>query len=112
MEKRTLLIVVDVQNDFVTGSLGTKEAQAIIPFVRDFVHKAHDRGWGIVYTMDTHDSERYLNTQEGQKLPVKHCIINTHGWEIVEDVYLPYKTTIQKAKFGYDDWQWKLMGKY
>ena len=64
------LIVVDMQKDFITGSLGTKEAEAILPGV---VEKVRNFDGRVIYTRDTH-GEDYLNTQEGRKLPVKHCI--------------------------------------
>lgn len=70
------LIVVDMQKDFITGSLGTKEAQTILPKVIDKVQ--HYDGQ-ILFTKDTH-TEDYLNTQEGKKLPVKHCILGEDGW--------------------------------
>ena len=65
----TLLIVVDMQNDFVTGALGTAEAQAIVPRVNAKIAAAD----AVVYTLDTH-GEDYLATQEGKRLPVPHCI--------------------------------------
>ena len=70
-----LLVVVDVQNDFVDGSLGTEEAIEIIPYVRK---KVENFVGEVVYTMDTHD-ENYLLTQEGKKLPVKHCLKGSQG---------------------------------
>lgn len=74
------LIVVDVQNDFVTGSLGAKEAVQIIPEVLRKVKNFE----GIVYfTQDTHEVD-YLQTQEGKHLPVKHCINGTEGWQLVD----------------------------
>lgn len=76
MEK--ILIVVDMQNDFVDEALGSKEAQAIVPHV---VKKINDFDGKIIVTRDTHH-ENYLETREGKFLPVPHCIINTHGWEI------------------------------
>lgn len=79
---RDLLIVVDVQNDFVFGVLGTKRARALIPdivrFIRDFPGKK-------IFTMDTHQ-ENYLSTQEGRNLPIVHTIEGTLGWELVDDV--------------------------
>ena len=70
-----VLVVVDMQNDFIDGSLGTKEAQEILPQVAEKVRGFDGR---IVFTRDTHE-EDYLHTQEGRKLPVKHCIRNTDG---------------------------------
>ena len=80
MEK--ILIVVDMQKDFVDGSLGTKEAQSIVPAVKD---KIENFEGDIIFTKDTHE-EDYLNTQEGQNLPVKHCIRGTDGWELQSDL--------------------------
>lgn len=67
------LIVVDMQNDFIDGSLGTKEAQAIVSNVAKKIKEYKDRGDKIIFTRDTHDTN-YLNTPEGKKLPVEHCI--------------------------------------
>ena len=76
--KKTL-IVIDMQNDFIDGSLGTKEAQAIVPAV---VRKIKSYRAADVYaTRDTHP-ENYLETQEGKYLPVKHCIRGTEGWQL------------------------------
>ena len=75
---KNTLIVVDMQNDFIDGSLGTKEAQAIVSNVKKKIKEYYDRGDRIVFTRDTH-YENYLSTPEGIKLPVKHCIYNTHG---------------------------------
>ena len=86
-EKIKLLVVVDMQNDFVTGSLGTKEAQAIVPNVVKKVKEYSDNGDMIVFTKDTHP-EHYLETTEGKKLPVKHCIEGTWGWEIIPELKL------------------------
>lgn len=73
-----ILIVVDMQKDFVTGVLGSKEAQEILPRVAE---KARNFDGEVIFTMDTH-GENYLETQEGRKLPVKHCIGGTTGWEL------------------------------
>lgn len=72
------LVVVDMQNDFIDGALGTSEAQSI---VENVVQKIREFDGGIVVTQDTH-CENYLETQEGHLLPVEHCIDNTHGWEL------------------------------
>lgn len=76
------LVVVDMQKDFIDGSLGTKEAVAIVPGV---VKKIDEWEGLIVATRDTHHTD-YLNTQEGRFLPVEHCIIDTEGWQINGDV--------------------------
>ena len=90
------LIVVDMQNDFITGSLGSELATAIVPYV---VQKVKGYEGKIIFTRDTHE-EQYLQTQEGQKLPVKHCIKDTAGWQICEEL-LPYvETVVDKITFG------------
>lgn len=99
------LIVVDVQNDFVTGSLGTKEAEAIIPKVKKKIEEYVSRGDQIIFTRDTH-FENYLQTNEGKHLPVEHCIFESKGWEIVEGVepeHYPVKY-INKESFGWNRW--------
>ena len=73
-----VLIVVDMQKDFVDGSLGTKEAVSIVPAVTEEIGKDYDH---IVFTRDTHQTD-YLNTNEGRHLPVEHCIQNTDGWQL------------------------------
>lgn len=71
------LIVVDVQNDFVSGSLGTPEAMTVLPAI---VRKILGFDGKVVYTMDTH-GPNYLDTREGRLLPVEHCIEGSWGWE-------------------------------
>ena len=71
-----VLVVVDMQNDFIDGALGTPEAQKILPRVVDKVKNFDGK---VIFTRDTH-GEDYLQTQEGRKLPVRHCIRGTHGW--------------------------------
>lgn len=74
------LIVVDMQKDFITGSLGTKEAEAILPKVVEKVKGYEGR---VIFTRDTH-TEDYLETLEGKNLPVKHCIMGEEGWELAD----------------------------
>lgn len=76
------LIVIDMQNDFVTGSLGSKEAEKI---VQNVLGKVNDFKGKIYFTQDTHDEE-YMSTQEGRCLPVKHCIYGTEGWELIDEL--------------------------
>ena len=76
-----VLIVVDMQNDFVTDALGTAEAVAIVPAVVERVREAQKTGERIFFTRDTHESV-YLQTQEGQKLPVEHCLRGSKGWAV------------------------------
>ena len=79
------LIVVDMQNDFVTGSLGSEQAEAIVPAVKQKVTEFEERDDVVVFTRDTHDAN-YLDTFEGKNLPVEHCIKGTEGWEIIDDL--------------------------
>lgn len=101
--KKTL-IVVDVQNDFVTGSLGTKEAEAIIEPVRRKIQEYRSRKDQVIFTRDTH-YENYLETPEGKKLHVKHCVKDTWGWEIVEGLEFPGCSYVNKETFGTLDWK-------
>lgn len=92
-----VLIVIDMQNDFIDGALGTPEAQKILPWV---VEKVQGFDGRIIFTRDTH-GEDYMHTQEGRKLPVPHCIRGTHGWQIHEQLR-PYCTEppVDKDTFG------------
>ncbi|MBQ7863682.1 MAG: cysteine hydrolase [Lachnospiraceae bacterium] len=76
------LIVVDMQNDFITGSLGTKEAEAILPKV---IEKIKNFEGTILYTKDTHQAD-YMATQEGKNLPVEHCIEGSWGWMLADEL--------------------------
>lgn len=79
------LIVVDMQNDFIDGALGTPEARAIVPKVKKKIGEYRARKDEIIFTRDTH-TENYLNTQEGRNLPVVHCVYGTHGWQIHDEL--------------------------
>lgn len=96
---KKILVVVDMQNDFIDGSLGTAEARAIVRPVVDKI-KQYEPG-NIWATRDTH-GENYLDTQEGRRLPVKHCIRGTKGWEIADEVAaaMPEAAVIDKPSFG------------
>ena len=85
MSQRKFLIVVDMQNDFIDGSLGTREAQAIVPAVAARIRECREAGWAVIATLDTHE-ENYLDTREGRFLPVRHCIRDTEGWRIREEI--------------------------
>ncbi len=98
-----VLIVIDMQNDFVTGSLGSKEAQAIVPKVKAKIRKYADRGDRIIFTRDTH-GENYLETSEGKKLPVKHCIKGTEGWQVVPELATEHCEYVDKPSFGWLAW--------
>lgn len=111
-EKKKVLIVIDVQNDFVYGSLGTPEAQEVIPNIKKKFDKYKNNNDYVIFTKDTHDSD-YLATAEGKKLPVEHCIRGTSGWEIVDEInYKGFKNLNNfmvccKSTFGFDDWDWE-----
>ena len=94
MEK--YLIVVDFQNDFVTGALGTKEARAIEPYVREKIEQRRKEGYDVIFTRDTHFND-YLETQEGKKLPVPHCIYRTEGWKIVKETDRKFESMKRKT---------------
>lgn len=96
---RKILIVIDMQNDFIDGSLGTKEAEGIVGAVKEKIRSYSIEN--VIATMDTHEKE-YLSTQEGQNLPVEHCIRETKGWEIREDIagLLKGAKIYEKPTFG------------
>lgn len=84
--ENTMMIVVDEQEDFANGTLGSDAAKATIPVVTEMVTEALDEGMpeeNLVFTKDTHQ-KNYLQTTEGKNLPIKHCIENTPGWQLVE----------------------------
>lgn len=100
--KKTL-IVIDMQNDFIDGSLGTDEAVKIVPNVRKKIEEYRSNGDEIIFTRDTH-GEDYLSTPEGKKLPVVHCVKNTHGWQIADGLDVPDAIHIDKPSFGCTHW--------
>ena len=92
-----ILVVVDMQNDFIDGALGTPEAIAIVPYVKQVIETFDGK---VLFTRDTHFAD-YLNTQEGKNLPVKHCIKDTVGWQIHPELESLRKTdAIDKLTFG------------
>ena len=96
---RRLLVVVDMQNDFIDGALGTKEAVAIVENVKAKIREYDSTD--IFVTMDTHTPD-YLNTQEGRNLPIEHCIRGTEGWRVRRDIadLLPDARVYEKPTFG------------
>ena len=97
---KKFLIVVDMQKDFVDGALGTPEAVAIVDNV---VNKINSFDGHIVVTYDTH-FEDYMETSEGKKLPVEHCIQRTKGWQIADGLYVEGCKIIDKPNFGWPHW--------
>lgn len=90
------LIVVDMQKDFIDQALGTKEAVSIVDNV---VNLVKDFDGEVIFTRDTH-KENYMDTFEGKNLPVPHCIFNTEGWEICDELKPYVKRVIDKPTFG------------
>jgi len=92
-----LLLVIDMQNDFIDGALGTNEAVAIVPYVKEVIEKFDGK---VLFTRDTH-FENYMETQEGHNLPVPHCIKGTAGWEISSELKaFCVEEPIDKITFG------------
>lgn len=111
---KKVLIVIDMQNDFVTGVLGTNEAIKIIPNIKDKLQTYVKTKQKIIFTRDSHDDD-YLDTQEGKMLPIKHCVNYTEGWQICKEFsefkdYCNY--CIDKFTFGYEFWNLDYMEKF
>ncbi|MBQ5904838.1 MAG: cysteine hydrolase [Clostridia bacterium] len=94
-----VLCVIDMQNDFIDGALGTKEAEAIVENVKAKIELYRKNGDTVIFTRDTH-SEDYMNTQEGKNLPVPHCIKGSKGWEVSEKLDTASDKIIDKPTFG------------
>lgn len=96
------LVVIDMQNDFISGALGTPEAENIVPNVANKIKSLNENDI-LIFTRDTH-YDNYLDTLEGTKLPVAHCIVNTWGWQIHKDILDAAEDfsymTIDKPTFG------------
>lgn len=86
--KKKILVVVDMQNDFISGSLGSPEAESIVPYVAEKIRNADENTY-VIFTQDTHEKD-YLETQEGKKLPVKHCVNGMEGWHIHTKILSAY----------------------
>lgn len=102
---KKILIIIDMQNDFITGSLANQDAQKIVKPICKYVEKFD--GDYIYLTRDTHGTD-YLKTPEGKKLPIEHCIKNTEGWEIDSSIQKAISTKrhsiINKPTFGSLEW--------
>ena len=93
-------IVIDMQNDFVTGSLANPAAAKTIPFIKEQIQRYKEKGYQVIFTRDTH-YENYMETGEGKHLPVVHCVKGTKGWEIVPELNsTPEAIEIDKEHFG------------
>ncbi len=93
---KKILVVVDLQNDFIDGALGTAEAVAIVPKVAE---KIKNFDGTVLYTRDTHE-ENYMETQEGKNLPVPHCIRGTDGWQVRTELQQADAVVVDKPTFG------------
>lgn len=101
---KNILIVVDMQNDFVTGSLANPAAEAIIPNIKKKIDKYLTNGDTVIFTRDTHRAN-YLETQEGKNLPIPHCIHGTPGWCVVDELDHPECRHVDKPTFGFNLWE-------
>ena len=96
---KKLLIVVDMQNDFITGSLGTAQAEKILPKVKTKVEENRRKGVDVIFTRDTHSAD-YLETQEGKRLPVEHCIEGSYGHRLADGLCPEGGEVFDKPAFG------------
>lgn len=99
-------VVVDMQNDFCTGALANKDAVEVIPRIKAELQAAKAEKANIIFTRDTH-GENYLETGEGKHLPVKHCVKDTEGWQVVPELMEEADENtlfIDKTHFGFDNW--------
>lgn len=94
-----VLVVIDMQNDFIDGALGTKEAEKIVDGVQKEIELFRKNGDPVIFTRDTHGTD-YLSTAEGKNLPVEHCIKGTAGWEISEKLDTKDSLIFDKPTFG------------
>ena len=101
-----ILMVIDAQNDFISGALGNPACEPVVEYITKKVKEYHDNEEQVIFTYDTHD-KTYLDTLEGKKLPIPHCIYGTEGWQldsrIKEDT--SKDITILKTTFGYFNWR-------
>ena len=96
------LIVVDYQNDFVSGSLGFPDAAGLEQPICQKIRQYREQGGEVIFTLDTH-GENYLQTQEGKKLPIVHCLRGTEGWKLygaVAQMAMPQDKVFEKPSFG------------
>ena len=98
---KQILVVVDMQKDFIDGALGTREAEAIVPAAAARIREARKAGAEIFATLDTHEAD-YLESREGRRLPVPHCIRNTDGWQLNPEIReaLGNCVLVEKPTFG------------
>lgn len=97
-----ILLVVDAQNDFVTGAFANPEAQKVIAVLYNKVKKRIEEGWIVIFTQDTHWEDTYSETMEGKNLPVPHCIDESWGWQIISQLqeFMGESVSLIKHRFG------------
>lgn len=106
-----LFIIVDMQKDFLTGSLANQKAVAVVDKIKeklmdiDDPHFIDNGKYKIIATRDTHFDDNYFDTLEGKKLPVKHCVRDTDGWQVDENLRPYIDAYVDKTTFGYDKWK-------
>lgn len=96
---KKVLVVVDMQEDFVRGALGSKDAEAIVENVKEKINLYRKNSDIVVFTRDTH-AVNYMNTLEGKNLPTPHCIKGTDGWQIIPELDVADSIVIDKSTFG------------
>lgn len=94
-----VLVVVDMQKDFCTGALTNPSAEALIPGIKKRIAEARENNEMVIFTQDTH-MEDYMDTLEGEKLPVKHCVYQSEGWKIVDELVDEAALSVMKPTFG------------
>ena len=110
MKAKKVLIVVDMQNDFIDGALGSQEAVTIVDKVAEKVKAAEEEGTLVLFTRDTH-GEDYMTTEEGKNLPVEHCIKGSAGHELVDELK-PFLSETDTAVFEKNTFGSKELGSY
>ena len=108
---KKILIAVDIQNDFVTGALGSGRAVAAAENAKTKIESYVKKGYTVIFTRDTH-ADDYLDSSEGKLLPVKHCVTGTEGREIYGglDKNVNNKIIVDKPNFGWRGWESTLNG--
>lgn len=110
MDKKKILVIIDMQTDFINGTLGTPEAEEATEKAVELLENEADQYDAIVMTADGHYRESYLQTREGRNLPIFHCPIGEKGWFIdkrIFDIVSKHKklTMLNKENFGYVNWK-------
>ena len=96
-------IIIDMQNDFLTGSLKNDSAVNIVDGIAAKAKELKEQGYKVIATRDTHN-DKYMETQEGKNLPFPHCIRDTEGWEVVDELKPFVDYYVDKPSFGYNNW--------